>query len=680
MLPSGYVQATAISLNFSHYINTGVIPSSTLGIDALFDSIPNGGYVFGSRNSNSNTSAGQINLYTAQNAASYFGYRSARISLTNNLMDLVGMLHVHTDSYEIEVVNANAYVVSVTGSESSFTGTQPMYIGCMNNAGSPTSNGACSLLGFKVYDNGILVNDFVPCVDSSNKQGAYDAVNNNFIAITGGNLPASTLYLLSIEATVGGTAYCHTAHGEKLKQVYAGTRAYRSGYTVARLEAVPEAGYVFLNWTDSNSNVVSTERNFEYSVSQAETLTANFIKETDYNAHHSFMAMGIKYGENRDASLRDDIYSEVISASITTDTMQKATSTITLKEVPSLYQSNMPIVIFNPKGKPVYYGVIQSIDGNKLTCREPMSVYDEDFLFHINTSLGNGLNLTTHSVMYGATHYMDYARNRNTDNLLGDVNVLQQRKLYPFISRYNEIMNLDESRVFSVRLPKIEEVGISNLEDYLLSLFDNFGIYVRTSLQFGRRDAFSQYDSHYFEMKPTYIRDFDTLKISDNVENVQNVNINIEEAESTVLIIYNSTGTSVRQYVGMKTDGSIATFNASTTSEELLTFIGYNRYKVKVVASDDDLATLRAQNLSNSMYNHKISFTLGLGGKLFDIESFKIGQPVDFYYEGKVYNSVVTGISFNIDENSEKIESVNITLGKVRNNLTSKLNLGKVKR
>ncbi len=678
MLPSEYIAVSGLSLSYGAYINTGVTPSSEYTIDALFSGLPNGGYVFGARNTNSTTSAGQYNLYTSQSATSYFGYRSARISLTDHLMDLLGFVHVHSESYQIEVVSANAYVVSIEGNTTAFTGTQPMYIGCMNNAGSPSSSGSCTLHGFKIYEDGTLIHDFVPCYSTlESAYGVYDTVDEVFIRRSSSIIP---LYLLTIEATQGGSAYCHTLHEDFVKQVYAGSRSITSGYNYARLVAIPDAGYSFINWTDSNGNIVSTDAEFEYSAASTETLTANFIKETSLNATTGYKCMGIKYGEYMYSSLQDDFYSEVISAGIKEDTMQKSTSTIVLKNVPSVYQANMPVVLFNPKGRPVFLGVIQSIEGNTLTCREPMSIYDDDFLFHVNTSLMNSINLTLYSVMYGATNYMDWARNRNTDNGLGDTNPLQQRKLYPFFSSYNQIMNLNESRVFNVRLPKKDSVSISNLEDYLLSLFDDFGIYVRTSLKVGKRYPTSPSVSHYFEMIPTYIKDFETLKLSDNVENIQNVAVNIEEAESTVLIIYNSAGTSVRAYVGMQTDGSLKTFNASSTEAELQKFVGYDRYRVKAISSDDDMATLKAQNLSNSMYNHKITFTLGLDGKLFDIDTLKLGQPVDFYYKDKLYSSVITGLSFNINENDDVIHSVNVTMGKVRTSLTSKLNLGKVKK
>lgn len=673
MLPSGYIPLTGLSLTYISYINTGVNTSSTFSIDALFSGASS--YVFGARNTNSNTSAGQINLYAVQSSASYFGYQSARLPLTNNLLDLLGFLHVHTESNEIEVVNANAYVVSVTGSTSAFTGTRPMFIGAMNNGGTVSGDGACCLHGFKIYD-GDLIHDFVPCYDAStSKYGVYDLVDNLFISVTGSI--TRTMYLTNVSDSVGGLSYIETLHGDKVKQAYAGNGSLISGYTYAHFVAIPSTGYAFQNWTDSNGNIVSTESDFEYGITQADTFTANFIKITELDANHTFMAMGITYGENRNASFRDDIYTEVISASIKTDTMQKVTSTITVKEVPSVYQPNMPIVLFNPKGRAVYLGVIQSIDNNVLTCREPLSVYDDEFLFHVNTSLQNSINLTTHSVLYGIEKYMDWVRTRNTDTGIGDVNVLQQRKLYPFIAKYNPNVALDGDKVFNVRLPKIEEMTINNLEDYIMSMFDSFGIYVRTRLIRGKRNALSLYDSHYFEMMPRFIKDFDTINLSDNVEDIQNVSINIEEAESTVLVIYNSAGSSVRFYYGMKNDGKIKKFDASTSEEDLQNFIGYTNYKVKVISTDEDAATLRTQYLSNSMFNHKITFNLGLDGRLFDIDTLKLGQPVNFYYKDKMYQSVITGISFNINENDEKIHVINVTMGKVRTSLTSKLNLKK---
>lgn len=55
-----------------------------------------------------------------------------------------------------------------------------------------------------------------------------------------------------------------------------GTGEYSHGTTV-NLNAVPNAGYVFLNWTDG-AGVVSTEANWSFEATSSLTLTANFIR------------------------------------------------------------------------------------------------------------------------------------------------------------------------------------------------------------------------------------------------------------------------------------------------------------------------------------------------------------------------------------------------------------------
>lgn len=173
---------------------------------------------------------------------------------------------------------------------------------------------------------------------------------------------------------------------------------------------------------------------------------------------------------------------------------------------------------------------------------------------------------------------------------------------------------------------------------------------------------------------------FEPLKIGDGNEVISNVSINIEDTQTTVVHIYNSEGTTLRGMFAMNDDGSIVKFTDTTSSNIYETFLSYNQYLGKVVTSDDPLSTLKTQNLATAMYNHKISFEVDITGSLLRFDNFKIGRRVDFYNKNKIYHSVVTAINFDVNENQSDITKLKVTLGNVRTNLTSKLNLGKVKR
>lgn len=677
MLPSGYIPCVGIKTVNSGYVDTGVYPKNTYTIDALFSGTVRDGYYFGARNTTSNTSPGQINLYGNFGNNGYLGYANQRINVGLDHSNV--MQHFHMNGNELELVGAYA-VTKVTGATTAFTGTRTMYIWTLNNGGSPASVvGTCCFHGMKIYENGELIHYFVPAYEeASGNYGVYDVPNSNFIAlrssITSTNY-ARALYRVTINASAGGTAYAKLLGEEKVNVLYGANHGVSDdGYDLIRLYASASAGYVFMNWTDSNGNVVSNENEFEYSATEDITLTANFVKKTDLKTHLGFKCMSISSRDNSESpSFRQDVYAEVISADIVFDGIQKSTSKFVLRNVPSAYSIGRPIFLFNPKGKCIYQGIIDNIDESSktLSCREPMSAFDIDFLFHPNSLYSKSMLLGGVYQFLGAVAF-----GNNTDTVYTiDPNVLQRtRKFQNIAVGYNNLILLDNNKIPNFTMPPVSENTILNMEDYIMDLFINYGLFMKSSL------SLSSTNVRILQLKSIYFKEMDYVDISDNVEVMSNVSLQFEDMETTVLVVFNSAGTSLRGYYGIEKDGTISTFTNQTATSDLQKYIGYNNYKVKVIMSDDDIGRLTAQYLTNAKFNHKITFDLSLDGSMFDIDSFKIGQQAHFYYKNKMYESIVTGLSYSVTQNDDVVHNMKVTLGKVRNNLTSKLNLGKVKK
>ena len=51
---------------------------------------------------------------------------------------------------------------------------------------------------------------------------------------------------------------------------------------VCRLTAIPNPGYVFMDWTDNTGEVISTDETYSFVVENNKTLTANFVPDGDY--------------------------------------------------------------------------------------------------------------------------------------------------------------------------------------------------------------------------------------------------------------------------------------------------------------------------------------------------------------------------------------------------------------
>lgn len=670
MLPSGYISASGLYATNGAYIDTGVYPSNTLTVDALFGKATNA-YVFGARNTNSNTSQGQLNFYCGQQGGvSYVGYYNTRISLSTQLTDVVGtQIHFHSESNEF-IVNDNNAVKEATGSTTTFNGTRTIHLYGLNNAGTHQSGAVC-INGIKIWDNGSLVRCFEPCYNGTN-YGMYDSANSVFYSLQS----VRNLYLVNIGTASGGEGFIETLFNYNVKQQYCGAS---TNYDLARIKAVPQEGYVFLRWEDSDGNFITSENEYEYSATQDITLVPVFAKKTSDDFKTGFKAMALLFGKNeRDvtSSLRDDIYANVLSASVKVDALQRCSTTLELESVPTSYQLNMPLFLFDSKGKIIYYGVIKNITGTTVECREPLSIYDNDFLFHPNTNIYDNRNMTNYSVLSTLYFYMYMARNTVSDTETS-LDWLATRQHGQIIPRRNTKMFLDMNRNFSIPTQATADIRVGNLEDYLISLFSDFNVYAKAYLKEGNFTWTGvTFQKHYMELVPSYAEEMESITISDNVETIANVNITTMEAENTYLYIYDSSGSTLRAGYGMKTDGSIISY--SPYSGENPNLVAYNLYKPKIVTSDENMRYLSTQNLSNALYNHKISFDLYLGGMI-TLDDIKIGRRVMFYYKNTAYSSIITGYEFSMGINSNGIQVVSVTLGKVRTSLTSKLNLGKVK-
>lgn len=172
--------------------------------------------------------------------------------------------------------------------------------------------------------------------------------------------------------------------------------------------------------------------------------------------------------------------------------------------------------------------------------------------------------------------------------------------------------------------------------------------------------------------------DYSERTIFDTSENVFNVQITDEDVETNTLAIFNDTGTTVRAVFTVLNDGTIQQMETNTyvnnrfgTGKTTYVFDGTNKI--------EDLAQ---KNLPAAQFNHKITFDISFNGE-FNFEDFNLGQRIKFYSKtrpGEGYDSVLTAWSYDINQNSETIKNASFTLGNVRNNLTSKINLNAKKK
>lgn len=659
MIPSQYIEISDLPLlyistpvNVQHYLDTGIFPSNTLEIDLLLRYQGGQGFIFGARNTNSQTSAGQLGIFAGGTTANYFCYNNARVTITSDFRFNNAQFYIKNNN---TIWQSLDYIATAQGSTGSFTGTRTMYVGGCNNAGTIMGGQSVMMGGLIIKDNGVKVLDLIPCYDTVNsKIGAFDLVNENFIPVTPDTDIDSNYYLLNADQSVGGQGFFKNHHDDLIKQIYGLSNTIMYGNTFkVKCVALPDEGYKFLNWTDSNGNVLSNLQEFYYTPTAADTIKANFQKVAKVeNLNGYFMAKIMPYDDGSDVV--EPIYLNVRNANITNDGLQKSTSTIVCNEIPSAVLPTQAVVLISPRGQAIYTGIIQSVEGDTLTCREVLSVYDRDYLVNTNVFSSNIFTVTR-----GIDELIEKAQ-LNTALFGTDFDSLLTRRMAQFPPIKNTGVKIDRSLSLyhennqGSQIPNFTEISLINLEEYFQNLFDSFGVYVDVILY-----------GVYIVPYPIFYKQNPGITLSDNYERVSDVNVVAEIQEANVLVIYSSSGT-LRGHYAVNTDGEVVAYTLDDPS-----YIAYNEYKSKVVTSDDNIEMIIAQNLSNSSLNHKITFKVNFGG-LISFEQMKVGTPLDLYVGDKLYHSVITAINFEVS--TDQVDSATITLGKVRTSLTSKLN------
>lgn len=157
------------------YIDTGFKPNQDTRVvmDAKFDSVSTTvqSAMFGSRNANTN----QLWWYWRYNNSQFaFRYGS---SSTNNL--------VANDVLTRHIFDANKNVfsvsdISVVAASATFESAYTAYIFAVNNAGDAEYPCSYKLYNCKIYDNDILIRDYIPKTDSTGVPTLFDKVTQTY--------------------------------------------------------------------------------------------------------------------------------------------------------------------------------------------------------------------------------------------------------------------------------------------------------------------------------------------------------------------------------------------------------------------------------------------------------------------------------------------------------------------
>ena len=327
---------------------------------------------------------------------------------------------------------------------------------------------------------------------------------------------------------------------------------------------------------------------------------------------------GLPYGS---ADLR------ITEMTIKRDILTKASSTFTVLDIPDEAEVGNVFGCYDNAGKVVYVGVITNIDDKTIQTDQIISIFNDNWKYrdpNVSTIEGKIKDII--------------------DGFGTDSDTLLARIFSQFTTTALTSTTLD--------LPTQNENYVTNFMDFLFKVYESYQILVDINVSIGQNN-------------PTInigVPSYTPLLLSDNNNVLRNFNVIKETYETNKLVLYSSDG----QYRGTwyGTPNGITTNSAADRLPKIRT---------NIVFSNDDYNTIVADNLSQEMYNHKIELELVLNNKLYDFESFHLGQSFNIFYEKKTYASILTGYELKVNQNGAS-DVVKLVFGIVRVSLVDKLN------
>ena len=172
-LPSGYTELEYIQSSGEQYVNTGYKPTPSTRVEVDID------FLSGNTTYNCIFGAGQkasdqFVVYRNNSNTSMVG----QVYSTEHIMTGVSITGRNLVVLSSALFAYGAYSVELTAD--SFTCDYPLFLFALNRAESAMYLAHQKLYSCKIYENGIIVRDFVPAMNSSGTVGLYDRVGKTF--------------------------------------------------------------------------------------------------------------------------------------------------------------------------------------------------------------------------------------------------------------------------------------------------------------------------------------------------------------------------------------------------------------------------------------------------------------------------------------------------------------------
>lgn len=182
-LPYGYTELEYIESTGTQWIDTEFKPDQYTRVSLEFraTSNPSNDWILGVRKSTNVDSYGAM-AGSATSITSWFG----TASVTKTVSPITNRFNFDKNKAETTISYDDGESVIISNSPSEFKSEYNLFLLNINLANSP-ANAAISgrLYSCKIYSDGQLVRDFIPCINPDGEIGIYDAANGQFYENSG---------------------------------------------------------------------------------------------------------------------------------------------------------------------------------------------------------------------------------------------------------------------------------------------------------------------------------------------------------------------------------------------------------------------------------------------------------------------------------------------------------------
>lgn len=175
-LPSGYTELQYIESSGTQYIDTGIKPNQDTQVTARLMLLGSTiAYLFGARG---DSDEGYNNRYGILYTSDHLFRSDYNTGNGPSFSPDLKLNVAYTIDKDKNVCSMGGF--TVTSPEGVFQSPYNMFIGCVNEGGSPAYYASMRIYAFSVAENDELVREYVPCISPSGEIGLYDLQAGEF--------------------------------------------------------------------------------------------------------------------------------------------------------------------------------------------------------------------------------------------------------------------------------------------------------------------------------------------------------------------------------------------------------------------------------------------------------------------------------------------------------------------